>query len=157
MMKHIPSMCMAILVVAFALILPAPAGAGDLEADLGVGITIDIAPFGIEYVEPELAAALWLGAERTFRPGLLLEASAWDGRGDLSASLCGRLDIERAAFIGGFGMLAFFEGGQSLMPTVLGGLRIELGTFALIFPLVSVRFKPTDSDTEIRALATVSF
>lgn len=124
--------------------------------EVGAGITVDVAPFGIEYVEPELAAAIWFGSG-WFRLGLFTEASAWADRADLSALVCARTETGPIDFFGGFGALASFESEFLLMPSVSGGLRFRIGRFVLLTPMLSVRFKPTGSDTEFRTVIAWAF
>ena len=137
-------------VVAFGFLLLAselPA----FEMDLGVGITIDVAPFGVESVEPLIVLAPWVGPRDGLQVGAMLAGSFGAGTSDAALAMCARLwPISNVlALYGGAGILAAPGQDPSVMPYTLGGMRIEAGHFAFIAPGLAVRFKPTGSDTEV--------
>jgi hypothetical protein len=121
------------------------------EMDVGAGITIDVAPFGIESVEPLVLAAPWIGTRDTLQVGVVAVGSFGAGTSDAALALCTRIwpVINVMALYGGAGVLAAVGQDLSLMPYVLGGLRLEAGYFAFIVPGLAVRFKSTGSDTEV--------
>jgi hypothetical protein len=121
------------------------------EMDVGAGITIDVAPFGIESVEPLVFAAPWIGPRDTLQVGVVAVGSFGAGTSDAALALCARMWPVKniVALYGGAGVLAALGQDPSLMPYVLGGLRLEAGRFAFIVPGLAVRFKPAGSDTEV--------
>jgi len=122
-----------------------------LELDLGVGITVDVAPFGIEAVEPLAIVAPWIGPRDGWQVGLVVAGSASADMSDVAVAVCARIWPVRdlAALYGGAGALAAPGQDPGVMPFVLGGLRLEAGHFALIGPGLAMRFKPTGSDTDV--------
>jgi hypothetical protein len=121
------------------------------EMDLGAGITIDVAPFGVESVEPLVILARWVGLRDGLQVGAMLAGSFGAGTSDAALALCARLwPISNIlALYGGAGILAAPGQDPSVMPYALGGLRLEAGHVAFIAPGLAVRFKPTGSDTEV--------
>lgn len=119
-----------------------------IEMDLGAGITIDVAPFGVESVA---IVASWAGPRDRVQAGMVLVGSFGNGISDAALALCARIwpVADVAAVYGGAGILVEFGEEPAAMPYVLGGLRLEAWRFAFIAPGLAVRFKPTGSDTEL--------
>jgi hypothetical protein len=135
-------------------LLLAGTGLSALDFDLGIGVLLDVAPFGIESAQVMINAALWLGERRDFQAGLSLSQGFSPGRNDTSLALCGRywlIESRLAAFGGGGLRLTDFDD-HVITPLFLGGLRVEAGPVALL-PVIALRIKPDDPDWEAWCLA----
>lgn len=121
------------------------------EVDFGAGITIDVAPFGVESVEPMAIVAPWAGSRDRVQAGMILVGSFGNGTPDAALALCGRMwpVADVVAVYCGAGVIVGFGEEPVAMPYVLGGLRLEVRRFAFIAPGLAVRFEPTGSDTEL--------
>jgi hypothetical protein len=136
-------------IAAFALLVLA-ADLPAFEMEIGAGITIDVAPFGIESVEPLVILAPWAGLRDSGQVGMILAGSFGVGTSDAALALCARIWPGNAvALYGGAGVLLAPGQDPFAMPYLLGGLRLEAGHVAFIAPGLAVRFEPTGSDTEV--------
>jgi len=137
-------------VAAFALLMIA-ARLPAFEMDVGAGITVDVAPFGIESVEPLVLAAPWIGPRDAVQVGAVAVGSFGAGTSDAALALCARMwpIADVAAVYGGAGVIVEFGEEPVAMPYLLAGLRMEAWRFAFIAPGLAVRFKPTGTDTEL--------
>lgn len=136
--------------LAILLLFAFTAGSARAETDLAFGAMADVAPFGIEHLAPELAAAFWFG-EGAVRAGILAEASAWGPRSDLSASLCALAGNGRAAAFCGAGLAACRDGDCAVWPALSAGLRLGFGSLSLL-PAAGLRLKRGDTDLDLRLL-----
>ncbi len=137
----------AFVLVFWARWVPLPA----IELDIGAGITVDVAFFGVEAVEPLAIVAPWFGPRDGLQTGVVVAGSLSADMSDVAAALCLRVwpARDRAALYGGAGVLLAPGQDPAPMPYVVGGLRLETGHLALIVPGAAMRFKPTGSDTEV--------
>lgn len=142
-----------------AIAAAAGADTSPIEAELFIGVSVDVAPFGIEYVTPEIGVFVWFrppGAD--FNPGALLKFSGADGRADGAFAMCVRTRrIESGTIAWGplcyAGLIADFAAGNRWGPYAGVGLS-GLGSNGLLGAAgASLRAKPGDTDTELHVAA----
>ncbi len=137
--------------LAAAALLRAPAL--DLGIDLGAGAKLDVAGFGIENVTVLATAAPWIGLAGPLQAGVLAAASTGSAKSDFELVPCLRLQpADAIAAFGGAGLVASRGDGPTLVPLVLGGLRLGLGRLGFL-ACAEVHVKPDDTDTMIWAAA----
>lgn len=126
--------------------------------DIALGVTLDAAPFGIEYAAPLVNALLWGYGPGETRFAAQAELSYWKDRGFVSLTALGAFGFDSIRVIGGPGATAIYEGahGLAIQPTLSCGIRSELnGWFAQ--PFLSVRLKEGQTDTDGRFLLGKAF
>lgn len=118
--------------------------------ELGAGAKIDIAPYGIENITALVYAAPWFDLCPGQQAGMIAAGSAGTKKIDMEISACLRLWPERnaLALFDGVGVLAESDLWPTIVPILIGGLRIGAGESAVI-ACVEVHYKSADPDTMV--------
>jgi hypothetical protein len=139
------------IVVCILLVFAVHAVGGALELDVGAGLTIDVAPFGIESVEPLAIVAPWVGKRDGWQVGLMVAGSLSADAPVIMMALGARawLAEDLAALYAGIGARVALGESPTVTPLALGGLRLEAGRLSFVAPGFAIRLKPTGLDTEV--------
>ena len=128
-----------------------------VSIDLSIGANIDIMPRGIEIVQPGAAIHCWLYEEWSVSPGAGLELYWFPGRFDGALNFLLKAGEGPVWGFGGLGAVLQYDSELHLYPAVELGGRLAFEGWPVLTPLISVRFKTTDADTDLRGLCGLSF
>jgi hypothetical protein len=119
-----------------------------IEFELGAGAKIDVASYGMEKAAALAVAASWLGIGDGLQAGVIAAGSAGRDAADMEASACLRVRPDKAALalFDGIGLLVEAGSEQTIIPILIGGLRIGAGACAIQAAL-ELHYKKTDTDT----------
>jgi hypothetical protein len=148
-------------IILLLFLLPAKRAEGR-ERDVLLGLNTDVAPFGIESVIPGAALFIWPLEEWPLSPGADGEVYLGTDRFELSSHLYLRAGTPLLSPFAGAGIILLRGNyfGRELnqwYPEVQLGCRIALPRFPLLYPVISVRIKENDTDSNILTLGGLSF
>ncbi len=139
------------------LFLPAAGNAVCMSTDLSLGVNVDITPYGVEIIQPGAAVQLWFDGRSAFCPGLSAEFYYLQERFDMAFNLTCRYDFDAVSAFAGLGLVYEKTEQSHVYPEAELGARFVFADMFTICPLLSVRAKPRDTDTDLRLLAGITF
>ena len=146
-----------LLLLCSLLFLPAAGNAVCMSTDLSLGVNVDVTPYGIEIIQPGAAVHLWFDGSSALCPGLSAEFYYRQERFDMAFNLIGRYDFNDASAFAGLGLVYELTESSYVYPEAELGARFVFADLFTICPLLSVRVKPHDTDTDLRLLAGLTF
>ncbi len=132
------------------------------ETDVLLGLNTDVAPFGIESIIPGAAIFLWPLEEWPLSPGMDSEAYLWTDRFELSSHLYLRAGTPLISPFAGAGIILlrgnyFGHELDQWYPEVQLGCRVSLPRLPVLYPILSIRIKENDTDSNLLTLGGLSF
>ena len=148
-----------LLIIMILLSFPIIRSAYCAEWEIGAGLFLDIAPFGIESKRLMVHLSCWPETRSMLQPGGSLAIAARPEDLAISMTISGRYFPASSFFslVTEFGALVFLDSnGTSIIPEAAIMTRFELGSIALLCPIIHVCRKPSDFDSGIGILVTSS-
>ena len=138
------------------LFLLIPSAVSALSVDLSLALNVDVTPYGTEIIQPGAAVHCWLQEDAPISPGGAVELYWIKNRLDCTANILFKTGGDFFQLAGGAGAVLQFDSELNIYPDLELGGRISIDGWPVLMPLVSVRFKPGDSDTDLRGFCGVS-